>query len=367
MGLFSSSSVYHQGTGKFVGRISLHSEIFVLNEPLITLTAYLFGNTRGHTFLWQQVSGTPVQFTQPVNGTSTQFQQTSVGDDKLFAFYIDYGTRFQIVNYILVIAKPTDYIATIGTSAPVSNIIGIDKLTQSAYGDSTMQVNTLFSMPYVTAPLNTMGNAFLSSNGATIGFYPPSVTLGLTSFTILQNSGNGYTSIGNIVPTGALSYTIPQEINLGNKIKIGSVYYYNSVVYSLPLSVQFLNETAAAVDVLGSVGTGVGSGTNANINIQTTFQDYRILSNMQTDYITESIGVGVLNVNIGANAITTAGNAGSYSVSSNVASFSYSFTNYWMINNNYADMITESIGVGAANNIYSFSFVASGVGMSSLG
>ena len=78
-------------------------------NDIVTLTADITGDLTGHTVVWDQISGTPVIWLENQDQISVMFQQpTAIRDDKVFRFYIDKDTPYQVYYDTLVTAVPTE-------------------------------------------------------------------------------------------------------------------------------------------------------------------------------------------------------------------------------------------------------------------
>ncbi len=71
-----------------------------------TLTATVVGDFGGHTYLWEQISGTAVTFTSPTDQLSVTFTQGDF-DDKVFRFTVDKGQTNEKFDEISVFGSPT--------------------------------------------------------------------------------------------------------------------------------------------------------------------------------------------------------------------------------------------------------------------
>jgi len=87
-----------------------------------TLTAEIIGDIQGNTFEWQQISGSPVTFTTPLNELSVSYSQT-IFDDKTFRFFINRGTGFEKFDDVVVYGSPVDIIKH--TQSSHNNLINI--------------------------------------------------------------------------------------------------------------------------------------------------------------------------------------------------------------------------------------------------
>lgn len=90
----------------------------------VTLNAVIIGNIDGHTFLWEQISGSAVTFVGPVNGTSITYTQTNY-DDKLFRLWADKDTVYEQYADVSANGTPTTKLG-IGPPQAASNITDTD-------------------------------------------------------------------------------------------------------------------------------------------------------------------------------------------------------------------------------------------------
>ena len=72
-----------------------------------TLSATVIGELDGHSMLWEQIDGTAVTFTTPIDQLSVTYTQTTF-DNKVFRFYVDKGTASQRFDDVTVFGSPTD-------------------------------------------------------------------------------------------------------------------------------------------------------------------------------------------------------------------------------------------------------------------
>ena len=73
-----------------------------------TLEATVIGDTEGHTFLWEQMSGNPIVWTSPTDQLLVTYNNPSaIYDDKVFRFWIDKGKPDQQYDEITVFGTPT--------------------------------------------------------------------------------------------------------------------------------------------------------------------------------------------------------------------------------------------------------------------
>ena len=87
--------------------VDLPTEKVNFCQIYVTLEAKVFGTLDGHTFEWEQISGSAVQWVYDRNALSTTYTQT-LRDDKVFLFWIDKGTLFERSFRVSVYGSPTD-------------------------------------------------------------------------------------------------------------------------------------------------------------------------------------------------------------------------------------------------------------------
>jgi hypothetical protein len=84
---------------------------FTICSTGATLQAIVIGNTIGHSFEWEQISGSPVTFTTPLDQFSVSYTQTTF-EDKTFSFTMDKGTSNQRIDTVTAFGTPTEKITT---------------------------------------------------------------------------------------------------------------------------------------------------------------------------------------------------------------------------------------------------------------
>lgn len=76
-------------------------------RSVVTMTADIFGDPRGHTFQWEQISGEPVEFLSALDQPEMMFT-FDVKEDKQFRFWIDKGTRLEQYDDVWAWQTPTE-------------------------------------------------------------------------------------------------------------------------------------------------------------------------------------------------------------------------------------------------------------------
>ena len=82
-------------------------DFLAICDTSISLQATVIGDTTGHVFLWEQISGSAVTWTSPLNQLSATYT-TSIFDDKIFRFWIDKGTPNQQFDDVIIYGTPTE-------------------------------------------------------------------------------------------------------------------------------------------------------------------------------------------------------------------------------------------------------------------
>lgn len=165
-------------------------------EDIITLDSALVGDPAGHTFEWQQDTGTAVEWLEDRFQQDVMFRQPgNVRDDKVFTFYIDRGLPEEQSYKVLVTSIPTDF-------APLS------AQTHKSLGAVTPSITLRGLLP----ALGPAGS--LIENGATriIGFDTPFFTSDKNFKVRLLVYNNGV-------------FGVAQEIDN----PVGATYHFNNV------------------------------------------------------------------------------------------------------------------------------------------
>ena len=106
--------------------------LVVTCEEIITLYSGLVGNPTGHTFEWEQQTGTPVEWLEDRFQQDVMFRQPgNVRDDKVFRLYIDRGLPYSQEFTVLVTAVPTEFVPVTTTYRDSSGVptLGGDSIT----------------------------------------------------------------------------------------------------------------------------------------------------------------------------------------------------------------------------------------------
>ena len=123
----------------------------------VTLEAKVFGTLDGHTFEWEQISGSAVQWVYDRNALSTTYTQT-LRDDKVFLFWIDKGTLFERSFRVSVYGSPTDKVYMnfetgmsenfrYQSSQEISNFVFYPRLASTSQGIANNTRWDLYWMP----------------------------------------------------------------------------------------------------------------------------------------------------------------------------------------------------------------------------
>lgn len=243
----------------------------------VTLTATIFGNISGHTFLWQQTGGTPVTWlTVPQTVPVVMFHQTDTST-KTFSFTVD-GTH---VYNTVVYGAPTD--TQIGT--------GFQMTVGSPLESFNWQPNSQYNPFAITAQLPYNIN------------YSPQVQL-VTNFGIVQQTPTSLTM------TWTGSNTLTGLVSNDLFINTSGMFVLHS---TLPVTSNTINTRFTV--------------SNLPLNSTTT---YRIRSNYQLGATSSSATTNSFFPNVPSGpAVSDAGNIG---VGFGYAQLTkYHFTNYQIV------------------------------------
>lgn len=113
-------------------KVTLQTMKLVTCDDIITLHAQIDGFPGTAKFLWEQQTGIPVEWLEPVNQQSVTYKQTLIRDDKIFSFFVNKGTVLEQEYRITVTAIPREIMDTtyVGESWTVPYVLS-DLPTQS--------------------------------------------------------------------------------------------------------------------------------------------------------------------------------------------------------------------------------------------
>ena len=137
--------------------VDLPTEKVNFCQIYVTLEAKVFGTLAGHTFEWEQISGSAVQWVYDRNALSTTYTQT-LRDDKVFLFWIDKGTLFERSFRVSVYGSPTDKVYMnfetgmsenfrYQSSQEISNFVFYPRLASTSQGIANNTRWDLYWMP----------------------------------------------------------------------------------------------------------------------------------------------------------------------------------------------------------------------------
>ncbi len=363
MPFINAIASYSQLVGKYAGGLYVTKYVIATCQSVITLSVTLTGDIRGHTFLWEQLSGTPVTFDTPVDQPSVVFQQTTIADDKQFVFWIDKGLPYAIQIPVLVSSKPTD-VAQIGSGSgptlfPV-NLFDYSDHIVTLYGAS----------PHIATP-NGIGMAYSNTLGYSswdISFQPPLNRDNLSTFTVnsTQAASGGYQSVATNIPyvnNDAAGLTF-QYVPSGSAVRIDANYLQPGGFRSSTPPIQILSlPQAVAGDLIGAISFGPSS---SPIAVAATFADYRITGQSASDTISQtSFGNAALSGAYTTTTVSTGINTGSFTtIESPTASYvagDYRLQTYPTVPETIQQL---SFGPGAVPPL---TYVVTGAGIISLG
>lgn len=197
-----------------------------------TLTATVIGDITGHTFLWEQVQGTAVTFTTPVDQFTVSYNQSTF-DDKVFRFWVDKGTASQRFDDINIFGSPTstvnDFVTSIGTNI-------VNNTTTSRTGD---QVALRFYTPYPLAPHDGVSAAHTYTT-ATLLWFAPETNNEILGYLVKER--NDVTGIWNDIASLPASAQLFHATVIGNTYQIVTLFKYdNSFVGQVGSNIVWIN------------------------------------------------------------------------------------------------------------------------------
>ena len=143
IGVLSKISVVPQND---VVLMSAGDDQIQICSSIIYLSATIIGNITGHTFLWEQISGSAITLIQ--NTTTTAYYIVDINPtDKVFRFWVDKGKYNEQYQDITVYSTPTSFLNTQLTNSIQEGEVIDDNLKVRGYGhiDNTFNPNIPFS------------------------------------------------------------------------------------------------------------------------------------------------------------------------------------------------------------------------------
>ena len=163
--------------------ISLTPLQILMCSPLATMTASLTGNPAGHTFWWEQISGTDVDWgASDRTQLSVSWAWPVVRDDKIFKFWVDYGTPEQQFSLTTISSTPQD---------------NVGETTFAGSRSVPSAANQMDILPVTTFPLGVPNYAKLYQLGdpTSITWSVPTDTSNIVGIALEENLSGSYTQI----------------------------------------------------------------------------------------------------------------------------------------------------------------------------
>lgn len=256
-----------------------YNEVILPCVSSITLTAVVTaGRPQGHNFLWELISGSPVDFTTPVNQLVVSCDLPD-STDRMFYFWIDKGRAKEIKQIFWFRGTATDR----------ANLVG--SVTQPYTAQSI--INGTIACSSVIGSQDTFGP--LTGSAVVVNPTSPVLMWSLpvtdiysipTSVQVEQDVAGVWTTVATILPTAPQYFTgavIGAYYRIRANYQLNNQPYYN---YSCPypLIIDISNYNVYAVETVG-VGS-ITMATVAQINYtlitsdSTTAEIYDIIAPM---------------------------------------------------------------------------------------
>lgn len=224
--------------------IQLDAVLTVTCDDIITLHATLIGDLTNHTFLWEQVSGTPVIWLEDQDQQTVMFQQPAVRDNKVFRFTLDKGTYIAKFRDILVTAIPTELVKTTVISS------GLSGKYSKSLEITNMSVLMPAFKPAGSEVLNDTDRAVLLTTGSlygmplTVNEYVAGVDVPIANYTFNN-------------PLSSLVYINGLTVDKNYNLKIDNGYELGVSDYKNIASQTFNYRPDYAVTDIDSLATGI--------------------------------------------------------------------------------------------------------------
>jgi len=313
------------------------SMLTVSCSDVITLSARVFVEAGSATYLWEQISGTPVDWLENQDQTQVMFRQPSVRDDKVFRFWLNKGSSKEAFKDVLVSATPTDFLRT-------SNQAFVGSWSSSESNVFTyIEPIEIDLYPHITLPgYNETGLVNLNDPVKMVLFSNLKFgddQLNTTTFTLQKVIGNGVYEDVLLVSSSERVFNVPLRFN----IQEGTLYRLQKTLLGETTTLKNIsyNRSGGALDL--SIHDRLSSTqriNNGNLSLVTdvisrsvvtedTSQD-SVLTFSNTHYGSTSSVVDVITRSLftqdsEVETLTTYSdtNNGSYSAVTEVRSYSY--------------------------------------------
>jgi hypothetical protein len=276
--------------------ISLDSILVVACEDIITLNANLSGlGGESHTYLWTQISGTPVIWLEDQNQVTVMFEQPAVKDDKVFQFTVDAGTTLERSAQIIVTGVPRDTFPALTSNGLFSgNQYGPAQLINQQFvpGFTPIGHTSVNNPNRAISWINSAAYLKLNGNGNYVTEFDLYLLTGDSQVLVktINNSTIPNTQIMFITAPASGTYRLDQLINKLNQA--------TQNVPGNPISLYPPNQDG---DISDSLPVGISSG---NVLVQPAYITRQLVEQTQTDDEQFIIGIGSGHPRIQAAYIT---------------------------------------------------------------
>lgn len=263
----------------------------------VTLEATVLGDITGHTFLWEQLTGDPVNWLTPQDQFVVQFEQINT-DDKSFRFWIDKGTPFEQFDDVWTYNTPiSENDVSVTTSYPTTYF--------GTGGDRRLVRNERIWLRPTTNP-NTGNNV---PTAGLLEFTVPSDSEYITRVGVEQYVlGSGWTEIDSIPKEdveGLVHYIYPTLLSLDQSYRI--VLYFDDKRYNYSTthnsdSLSLVNPTTPVgftqTNVAGISAETPAQITNYDVIVRTLIQETQIDTNSGLTGVSATNSSIVSNYNV---------------------------------------------------------------------
>lgn len=215
---------------------------------VVSMSATVVGDLRGHTVEWEQISGAPVQFLSPTNELEMTFTFNS-RDDKQFRFYMDRGTPMEWYDDVWAWQTPTD--THYHASQIPSNSHTISGINNSNWDSTSVHVITEF-VDYNTA---FKGYASATDTNKALFWVKPPDSQYVTHYVIQRWENGAWT---DFAVTNAKVQYAPVENGYNYRLL---TYHLNALMYGSKYYVTVSKTIRVSVEPepFGESGTSTGS------------------------------------------------------------------------------------------------------------
>lgn len=263
-------------------------------DPIVYLEATIQGNTSGHTFLWELISGEAVSLFVDTQ-TRAHYVVDGSSRNRIFRFWIDKGKYNEQYQDLTIFSTPTDYFnlnsavltSSLNTTTDPLLQISVYSFTVPQLFDYTIPNNSSASYNESVVGLTwSLPDIYTQSSTVIIDYYKSN----FIGTTLEVNINGVWQVLTNVLGTSAPRVYTP--VYVGFPLRIGSVFntnghiktYYTSVFVASPqLSAnEIFSRNDITSKIVSTINYNILSKTNYDLDDTITYHTYSTGNNVVT-------------------------------------------------------------------------------------